>query len=146
MLKKIGVTAAIIALGLSTLSGCSSGKLSTEETCASLVDKATELSLAEKTDSSVRALLEGDDESFKSAMEEVTAFLQEAADKTDDKKLADGLQVSIDQNNQMIESLTDDDLTLMEKIAKSQDTNTTEDSEKMGYVNTACPGLAELGQ
>ena len=35
-----------------------------------LVDKATELSLAEKTDSSVRALLEGDDASFKSAMEE----------------------------------------------------------------------------
>src|SRR5690606_37819371 len=52
MLKKISVTAAVIALGLSTLSGCSSGKLSTEETCALLVDKATELSLAEKTESS----------------------------------------------------------------------------------------------
>ncbi|WP_347037617.1 hypothetical protein AAHB37_12735 [Glutamicibacter halophytocola] len=146
MLKKIGVTTAVIALGLSALTGCSSGKLSTEETCTLLTDKAKELSLAETTDSAVQDMLDGDGDSFKAKMAEVTAFLREASDKTEDEKLAEALQVSIDQNNQMIELMTDNDLTLMEKSSRVQGLSTAEDSKTMDYVSTACSGLAELGQ
>jgi len=146
MLKKIGVTAAVIALGLSTLTGCASGKLSTEETCTLLLDKAKDLSLTEKTEGAVQDVLNGNNENFKSAMDEVSASLQEAADKTEDEKLAQALQVSIDQNNQMIEIMTDKGLTLMEKTSKIQNAGPAENSEKMAYLDTACPGLAELGQ
>lgn len=146
MLKKIGVTAAVIALGISTLTGCASGKLSTEETCKLLLDKAKDLSLTEKTEGAVQDVLNGNNENFKSAMDEVSDSLQEAADKTEDEKLTQALQVSIDQNNQMIEIMTDKELTLMEKTSKIQNADTAENSEKMAYVDTARPGLAELGQ
>jgi len=145
MLKKIGATAAVIALGLSTLSGCSAGKLSTEETCTWLLDKGRELSLAEKTEGALQDVITGDDENFKTAMEEVSAYLQEAADKTEDEKLAEALQVSIDQNSQMIEIMSDEDLTLAEKTSKLQGAGSATDSGKMAYVNTACPNLSELG-
>lgn len=144
MHKKIGVSAAVIALGLSMLTGCSSGKLSTEETCTLLTEKAKELDLANKTESALQDILAGDDESFTAAMNEVTAYLQEAADKTKDQKLAEALQVSIKQNNQMVDLLSDKDLSLADKISKTQ-TNTAEDTEKMAYVSTACPELDELG-
>ncbi|KSU67198.1 hypothetical protein AS038_05400 [Arthrobacter sp. NIO-1057] len=144
MHKKIVVSAAVIALGLSMLTGCSSGKLSTEETCTLLTEKAKELDLANKTESAVQDILAGDDESFTAAINEVTAFLQEAADKTKDQKLAEALQVSIKQNNQMVDLLSDKDLSLADKISKTQ-SNTVEDTEKMAYVSTACPELDELG-
>ncbi|WP_141686254.1 hypothetical protein [Arthrobacter sp. NIO-1057] len=138
------MSAAVIALGLSMLTGCSSGKLSTEETCTLLTEKAKELDLANKTESAVQDILAGDDESFTAAINEVTAFLQEAADKTKDQKLAEALQVSIKQNNQMVDLLSDKDLSLADKISKTQ-SNTVEDTEKMAYVSTACPELDELG-
>lgn len=144
MHKKIVVSAAVFALGLSMLTGCSSGKLSTEETCTLLTEKAKELDLANKTESAVQDILAGDDESFTAAINEVTAFLQEAADTTKDQKLAEALQVSINQNNQMVDLLSDKDLSLADKISKTQ-SNTAEDTEKMAYVSTACPELDELG-
>lgn len=146
MLKKIGSTAAVIALGLSALTGCSSGKLTTEETCGWLLDQAKEQALAEKTEAAMQDMLSGDEEGFKSAMEEINAYMQVAADKTDDEKLAEALQVSADQNKQMIEVMVDEDLTLMEKSSKVQAMGTTAESEKMAYVDTACPNLQELGQ
>ncbi|WP_345470168.1 hypothetical protein QMQ05_11465 [Glutamicibacter ectropisis] len=138
------MSAAVFALGLSMLTGCSSGKLSTEETCTLLTEKAKELDLANKTESAVQDILAGDDESFTAAINEVTAFLQEAADTTKDQKLAEALQVSINQNNQMVDLLSDKDLSLADKISKTQ-SNTAEDTEKMAYVSTACPELDELG-
>lgn len=144
MHKKIVVSAAVFPLGLSMLTGCSSGKLSTEETCTLLTEKAKELDLANKTESAVQDILAGDDESFTAAINEVTAFLQEAADTTKDQKLAEALQVSINQNNQMVDLLSDKDLSLADKISKTQ-SNTAEDTEKMAYVSTACPELDELG-
>ncbi|UYQ76561.1 hypothetical protein OF385_11000 [Glutamicibacter sp. JL.03c] len=65
-------------------------------------------------------------------MEEVSAYLQEATDRTEDEKLVEALQSSIDQNSQMIQIMSDEDLTLTEKTSKVQNAGSAAECEKNG--------------
>ncbi|WP_159609939.1 hypothetical protein [Glutamicibacter sp. JC586] len=141
MLKKIVTTAAVVALASSALTGCSSGKLSTEESCTFMNDKAKELGLKDKMEGATNQLATGNTDSYSSVMDEVTNIMKDAAEKTEDDKLADALNAAVEDANKAQAILTDEKLSLQEKSVKIQESQSQDSEDKMAYLDQACPNM-----
>ena len=144
MFKKIAATAAVLTLAATVMTGCGSSKMSTEETCTYINDQAKEKGLKEKMEAAGTKMVSGDTEGFKSTVGEFTSLMQEAASKTEDDKLADALNASVEQTNKMVDLMADESLSLEEKSTKVQELDTAETKDKTAYLDTACPNMDAL--
>ena len=143
MLKKIAACAAVLAVSITALTGCS-GKLSTEETCTYLNDKAAEQNLNQKMKEASTALISGDTAKFKDTTTEAASLLQDVADRTSDDKLADALKLSADMTHKMAEAMAADGHSLMDMADKLEEFDTPELTAAEEYMHTACPSMPAL--
>jgi len=145
LFKKIATSAAVLALTATVMTGCGSSKMSTEETCTYINDQAKEKGLKEKMQAAGTKMLSGDTEGLKSSVGEFTSLMEHAAAKTEDSKLTDALNASVEQTNKMVDLMSDDSLDLQEKSTKIQELDTAETKEKTAYLDTACPDIDPFG-
>lgn len=143
MFKKIAASAAVLAIAVTALTGCSS-KLSTEETCTYINDQAAEKNLKQTMAEASASLMGGDTDGFKKVMDEFSGVLNDASSKTSDKQLSEALKSVTKQNDEIAKVMAEagSDLTAqMDKI----NALSSEEYEKAGeYLDKACPSMSAL--
>ena len=144
MIKKISATAAVIVLAATALTGCSS-KLSAADTCAYINDQAKEQGLAEQIKSSQASVMTGDFAKLAEPMGSLVSILSDAADKTDDDKLAEALNATADQSQKMVDLLKEKDMNIMSLSEKMNELTDAEGMEEYGdYLENTCPDMDAL--
>ncbi|MCS3491194.1 DNA-binding GntR family transcriptional regulator [Arthrobacter sp. JUb119] len=142
MLKKFAASSAALTLASVMLTGCSAGKMSTEETCVYINDQVAERELQKKAEDSSAALLAGDTSAYAEIMNEFDSILGEAAENTKDNKLATSLNAASEQTKKMAGLMAEGNSSNMMEISqKIAELDTTEASEATEYLNTACPDM-----
>ncbi|MGV2853428.1 hypothetical protein ACNPON_05970 [Glutamicibacter sp. AGC13] len=142
MSKKFAASAAALTLASVMLTGCSAGKLSTEETCVYINDQVAERGLQKKAEDSSAELLAGDTSAYAEIMNEFDSILGEAAENTKDNKLATSLNAASEQTKKMAGLMAEGNSSNMMEISQQiAELDTAEASEATEYLNTACPDM-----
>jgi len=142
MLKKVAASAAVLTLAATVITGCSSGKLNTEETCSYVSDQVAEKDLLHKADDLSEQLIAGETKDYAKIMDEFDAILVDAASKTKDKKLVDALTAASQQSQEisklMAQGTSENVTEISEKISAL---DTDDAAEATAYLDEACPDM-----
>jgi len=142
MLKKVAASAAVLTLAATVITGCSSGKLNTEETCSYVSDQVAEKDLLHKADDLSEQLIAGETKDYAKIMDEFDAILVDAASKTKDKKLVDALAAASQQSQEisklMAQGTSENVTEISEKISAL---DTDDAAEATAYLDEACPDM-----
>jgi len=142
MLKKVAASAAVLTLAAMAITGCSSGKLNTEETCSYVSDQVAEKDLLHKADDLSERLIAGETKDYAKIMDEFDAILVDAASKTKDKKLVDALAAASQQSQEisklMAQGTSENVTEISEKISAL---DTDDAAEATAYLDEACPDM-----
>ena len=145
MLKKVAASTAVLALLNVSLASCSSGKLTTQETCNFINGQVAEKNLEQKADDVSEQVFAGDTKEYARIMNEFEAILTDAASRSKDQKLVDALNATATQNHEAAELMaqgTSENVTeISEKIAALE---TDEASEATAYLDESCPDMASF--
>lgn len=144
MLKKIFATGAVLTICVASMTGCANDKLSAEETCGLLVEKAKDSGLVQKMDDATTAAATGDYEQLKMVREELNSLFSEAADKTEDQELAKALKLNISLTDDVMEIIADENVDLTAKGQKISELETPEYKQANEYMEKTCPDFNEL--
>lgn len=142
MIKKVAAATAVLSLAATVLVGCASGKLNTQETCDYVNEQVAIKQLLQKSEDVSEDLMAGDMKGYSLVIDEYSGILNDAAEKTKDKKLAKTLHATAEQSNQVSAVMaqgtssnvaqTDQKLTALEDQAASEETE---------YLGIKCPEL-----
>lgn len=142
MLKKVAASAAVLTLAATVITGCSSGKLNTEDTCSFISVQVVEKGLQQKADDVSEQLIAGETKDYAKIMDEFGAILVDAASQSKDKKFVDALNAASQQNQEvsrlMAQGTSANATEISEKIFAL---DTDEASEATAYLDEACPGM-----
>ncbi|MGO2778550.1 hypothetical protein [Glutamicibacter arilaitensis] len=142
MLKKVAASVAVLTLAAAVITGCSSGKLDTEETCSFINDQVAEQNLLQKAEDLSEQLIAGDTKDYAKIIDEFNAILIDAESKTKDKKLVDALSAASVQNREvsklMAQGNGENSAKINEQLAAL---DTDEASEATAYLDEACPNM-----
>ncbi|WP_334123769.1 hypothetical protein [Glutamicibacter sp.] len=145
MLKKVAANTTVLALLTLSLASCSSGKLTTQETCNYINGQVAEKNLEQKADDVSEQVFAGETKEYAKIMNEFEAILTEGASRSKDKKLVDALNAASAQNHEAAELMaqgTSENVTeISEKIAALE---TDEASEATAYLDESCPDMASF--
>lgn len=110
MIKKFTTAAAVALLAATALTGCGSGKLSTEDTCALISERFGEIQLDQRTEDSSPTPMDGDLTENISIMTDSALVLAEAAEKTKDENLKQALNAAAGNDTKMAQILANKEL------------------------------------
>ncbi|MGQ3384124.1 hypothetical protein [Glutamicibacter sp. TV12E] len=142
MLKKVAASAAVLTLAATAITGCSSGKLKTEETCSYINDQVAEKDLLHKADDLSEQLIAGETKDYAKIMDEFDAILVDAASKTKDKKLVDALTAASQQSQEISKLMAQGTKENVTEISEKISALDTDDAaEATAYLDEACPDM-----
>ncbi|UYQ76563.1 hypothetical protein OF385_11010 [Glutamicibacter sp. JL.03c] len=142
MLKKVAASAAALTLAATVITGCSSGKLNTEDTCSFISVQVIEKDLQQKADDVSEQLMAGETKDYAKIIDEFNAILGDAASQTKDKKLVEALTAASEQNQEVFKLMAQGTSQNAAEISmKLSALETDEDSEATAYLDEACPGM-----
>lgn len=140
MIKKVSATLALLALSATIVTGCSSDKLKTEATCDYINEQVIEKQLLERSDQMSEDIIDGNTKAYAGIIDEFSSILSDAAEKTNDKKLAKSLLAAADQNTQiaavMATGTSANVFEIDQKLTALEDQNASEDTD---LLSEKCP-------
>src|SRR5690606_7808282 len=142
MLKKVAASVAVLTLAATVITGCSSGKLDTEETCSFINDQVAEQNLLQKAEDLSEKLIAVNIKDNDKLNDEFTAILIDAESKAKDTRLVDALSAASVQNREvsklMAQGNGENSAEINEQLAAL---DTDEASETTAYLDEACPNM-----
>ena len=138
MIKKFSTAAAVTLLTATALSGCGSGKLSAEDTCALIISRFGEIQLNQRIENSSPTPLDEDLTEDISIMSERALVLSEAAEKTKDEDLKQALIAVGGNDSKTAQLLTNKDLSAEEKSEHLMELQTPRLLEAQETYGTIC--------
>ncbi|MGP5256577.1 hypothetical protein ACX5K5_11375 [Glutamicibacter bergerei] len=138
MIKKFSTAAAVTLLTATALSGCGSGKLSAEETCALIISRFGEIQLNQRIENSSPTPLDEDLTEDISIMSDRALVLSEAAEKTKDEDLKQALIAVGGNDSKTAQLLANKDLSAEEKSEHLMELQTPRLLEAQETYGTIC--------
>ncbi|TAP27864.1 hypothetical protein [Arthrobacter sp. S41] len=142
MIKKVAAATAVLSLTATVLVGCASGKLNTQDTCDYVNEQVAIKQLLQKSEDVSEDLIAGDMKGYSLVIDEYSGILNDAAEKTKDKKLAKALHATAEQSNQvsavMAEGTSSNVAQTDQKLTALEDQAASEETE---YLGIKCPEL-----
>ena len=138
MIKKFSTAAAVTLLTATALSGCGSGKLSAEDTCALIISRFGEIQLNQRIENSSPTPLDEDLTEDISIMSDRALVLSEAAEKTKDEDLKQALIAVGGNDSKTAQLLTNKDLSAEEKSEHLMELQTPRLLEAQETYGTIC--------
>lgn len=138
MIKKFTTAAAVALLAATALTGCGSGKLSTEDTCALISERFGEIQLDQRTEDSSPTPMDGDLTENISIMTDRALVLAEAAEKTKDENLKQALNAAAGNDTKMAQILANKELSAEEKSEHLMELQTPRLLEAQETYGTIC--------
>jgi len=142
MIKKVAAATAVLGLAATVLVGCASGKLNTQDTCDYVNEQVAIKQLLQKSEDVSEDLIAGDMTGYSLVIDEYSGILNDAAEKTKDKKLAKALHATAEQSNQvsavMAEGTSSNVAQTDQKLTALEDQDVSEATE---YLGVKCPEL-----
>lgn len=138
MIKKFSTAAAVTLLTATALSGCGSGKLSAEDTCALIISRFGEIQLNQRIENSSPTPLDEDLTEDISIMSDRALVLSEAAEKTKDEDLKQALIAVGDNDSKTAQLLANKDLSAEEKSEHLMELQTPRLLEAQETYGTIC--------
>ncbi|MGO2618457.1 MAG: hypothetical protein ACTH82_00040 [Glutamicibacter ardleyensis] len=138
MIKKFTTAAAVTLLTATALSGCGSGKLSAEDTCALIISRFGEIQLNQRIENSSPTPLDEDLTEDISIMSDRALVLSEAAEKTKDEDLKQALIAVGGNDSKTAQLLANKDLSAEEKSEHLMELQTPRLLEAQETYGTIC--------
>lgn len=138
MIKKFSTAAAVTLLTATALSGCGSGKLSAEDTCALIISRFGEIQLNQRIENSSPTPLDEDLTDDISIMSDRALVLSEAAEKTKDEDLKQALIAVGGNDSKTAQLLANKDLSAEEKSEHLMELQTPRLLEAQETYGTIC--------
>lgn len=138
MIKKFSIAATVALLATTALTGCGSGKLSAEDTCALINSRFGEIQLDQRIENSSLTRLDGDLSEDISIMNDRALVYAEAAEKTKDENLKQALTAVGGHDIKMAQLLANKDLSAEEKSEQLTALQTPEFFEAHDTYGTTC--------
>ncbi|MGP4990039.1 hypothetical protein ACTXIX_06040 [Glutamicibacter ardleyensis] len=138
MIKKFSTAAAVTLLTATALSGCGSGKLSAEDTCALIISRFGEIQLNQRIENSSPTPLDEDLTEDISIMSDRALVLSEAAEKTKDEDLKQALIAVGGNDSKTAQLLANKDLSAEEKSEHLMELQTPRLLEAQETYGTIC--------
>lgn len=138
MIKKFSTAAAVTLLTATALSGCGSGKLSAEDTCALIISRFGEIQLNQRIENSSPTPLDEDLTEDISIMSDRALVLSEAAEKTKDEDLKQALIAVGGNDSKTAQLLANKDLSAEEKSEQLMALQSPELLEAQETYGTTC--------
>lgn len=141
MIKKVTAAAGIILLPMALLTGCSS-KLSAADTCSYITDHARESGLDQRLVQSNKAIRSGDYAAAVVPFADYAKLLNEAAEQSDDRNLAESIRDIATWTNNVSIVFGDEALDSESKAQKSSSLAADiKLQDHSTYLRSVCPDL-----